>query len=84
MLSTLTENCCPVKVKPAPAVYVPAPENCVNTMLLVPITTLSVVCTQPVSPFCVPDIINKKSPPATSAVVSKSVARTITVALEYV
>ena len=77
ILSVLVLNTEPFSTRPADvlAVYAPAPENCVNTILLVPITTLSVVCTQPVSACVAPETTNKKSPPDTSAVVSKSIDR---------
>ena len=77
----LTLNVVPVNVKPVPAVYVPAPENCVNTIFEVPIVGLSVVCTQPVSACVLPDVTKKKSPPAASALVSKSVDLVKTVVL---
>ena len=53
--STLTLIDVPIMLIPLPAVTEPAPENCWNTMLLVPITTASVVCTQPVSALTLPD-----------------------------
>ena len=55
--STLALNCDPIKLRPAAvlAVYDPAPENCTNTIFVVPITTGALVLhTHPVSPFIVP------------------------------
>ena len=75
--SVLAENTEPFNANPADvlAVYVPALENCANTTLLVPTTTLSVVCIQPVSACVTPDNTNKKSPPASPEVSSMSVER---------
>jgi len=72
-------NCVPVNVKPVPAVYVPAPENCTHTIAVVPTTTFSVVCTQPVSAYVLPCWIKVKSPPDNSTLVSASVALVSTV-----
>ena len=82
--AVLTLNCVQFNVNTSPAVYVPAPLNCVQTILLVPITGLSVVCTQPLSAYVLPKFTNVKSPPATSALVSKSVARVNVVVFVYV
>ena len=41
----------PVNVNPVPAVYVPAPENCVNSMASEPRVATSFTCTQPVFAF---------------------------------
>ena len=83
MLSVLAENTVPFSTRPAEvlAEYVPAPENCVNTTLLVPIITLSVVCTQPVSAKVAPDNTNKKSPPLSSLPMSSPTLRVSTLLL---
>ena len=75
MLSVFALNTVPFSTRPAEvlAENVPAPENWVNTIGLVPKVGLSVVCTQPVSASVAPEVTNKKSPPAASAEVSKSV-----------
>ena len=55
--STLALNCDPIRLRPAAvlAVYEPAPENCTNTMSVVPTTTGAFVLhTHPVSPLIVP------------------------------
>ena len=82
-LSVLAENTVPFSTRPAAvlAVYVPAPENCVNTILLVPIITASVVCTQPVSAKVAPDNTNKKSPPLNSLPMSSPTDRVSTLLL---
>ena len=69
-------NTVPVNVRPAPAVYVPAPENCVKLIASVPIVAGEFVCTQPVFPYEVPADTNIKSPEDISVAVSKSAART--------
>ena len=55
--STLTLNCVPFVLRPLPAVYAPAPENCVNTIGVVPTTIVAdelFVHTHPVSKLTVP------------------------------
>ena len=71
----------PVNVNPVPALYSPAPLNCSNSIGSVPTVVTSSICTQPVLLYSVPSVTNKKSPPAISAPVSKSVARVNTVLL---
>ena len=54
-------NWLPVSVSPVPAVYVPAPENCVNTISVVPTTITDdelLVHTHPVSALTVPVSVN--------------------------
>ena len=77
VLSVFALNTVPFSTKPADvlAVYAPAEVNCVNTTLLVPITTLSVVCTHPVSACVAPESTNKKSPPLSSPLVSSPTER---------
>ena len=71
LASTLTLNCDPISVKPALllAVYVPAPENCVNNIGSVPTVTTVLVCTQPVLSYVVPPVTNMKSPASISGTV---------------
>ena len=68
--ATLTLNTLPVNVSPVPAVYVPAPENCVKSIGSVPIVVTLDVCTQPVLSYCVPAVTNVKSPDSISGTVS--------------
>ena len=77
----LTEKVVPVNVKPVPALYVPAPENCTQVTALVPTVVTASGITQPVLSYNVPAETNVKSPPAISTGVSKSSARVNTVAL---
>ena len=74
-------NVSPVNVSPVPARYVPAPENCTQSIGSVPTTVTSSICTQPVELYNVPAVTNVKSPPAISAAVLKSSARVNTVVL---
>ena len=71
-------NSVPFNVKPVPAVYEPAPENCTNTIGVVPIVTGAfVVQTQPVSANVVP-CSTKVNAPGISPLgepLSKSVVR---------
>ena len=46
-----------LSVNPVPAVYVPVPEACTNTMLFVPIVGVAVVCVNAVPAFVVPLVI---------------------------
>ena len=71
-----TANVVPANVKPPPAVYVPAPENCENTSAVVHnVIASSVVSTQPVFPFVVPSDTNVNIPAVTSALRFASSAR---------
>ena len=74
-------NCEPIRVKPVPAVYVPAPENCTQSTGLVPTVVTTSTITQPVLSYSVPAVTKVKSPPAISAGVSKSAERVSTVVL---
>ena len=69
------ENCVPESVMPEPAVYVPAPENCVHGIAVVPsVPPWSAVQVQPVLPFTVP-CSTKQNAPGTSLQLSMSLAR---------
>ncbi len=63
---------------PVPAVISPAPENCVNVILFVPITmVVEMAQTQPLPTFAVP-VSTKTNAPCNSAEVSASVVRVST------
>ena len=73
--STLTSIVLPVCERPAPAVILPAPVNCVNTNAVVPTVMLpSVVNANPLSAFTVPCSTKVNAPEVTSVLSSKSVA----------
>jgi hypothetical protein len=59
----------PVNVRPLPAWYVPAPENCVNWIGSVPRVVTVFVCTHPVLSFTVPPDTKTKSPGSISEAV---------------
>ena len=74
---TSTLKAVPVKVKPAAAVNVPVPENCVNVNSVVPsVIGLSVVKTHPVFPYKDPSSTNVKNPAVTSELMFASSALT--------
>ena len=56
-------NVVPIRDKPVPALYVPAPENCVQGMAVTPIVPVdAAVVTHPVFSKVVPDSINVNAP----------------------
>ena len=78
LATTTPEKLEPTSWTPLEAVYVPAPENCCQTIALEPTVTPVEVCTQPVLSYVLQPVTNTKSPPWISAEVSKSVARVST------
>ena len=72
---SLTENALEMSCSPLPAVYVPAPENCVQGILVTPIVPVDpAVVTQPVAKSVAPSSINVNAP-GTSAQLFMSVVR---------
>ena len=75
--STLTLNMfAPEAPRPAPAVIVPAPENCVNArFVLLSVIVPDVVSTKPFPAFAVPSAMKTNIPCVTSAEEFASIAR---------